>query len=308
MHKSVLLQETIELLALKEGQTVLDGTVGAGGHSYEILKKIGTRGVLIGIDQDETALNIARKRLSVENVILKKGNFMAAPIILKKLGIAKVDRIILDLGVSSMQLDEAERGFSFSKHALLDMRMDKEGTVTAQDVINTYSETDLIRIFREYGEEKMAKRIAKSIVAVREQEPITYTDQLAEVVRGVKRTEVRRGQKKIDPATKVFQALRIEVNDELKVIKSALPQLVDLLVPGGRLAVISFHSLEDRIVKQFIEEESKDCVCPPDSPVCRCSQVQRVKKITRKPVVATEQEISENPRSRSAKLRVLEKI
>lgn len=303
MHKSVLLQEIIDLTAPKRGDVFIDATLGAGGHAKAVLEKIGSSGKLLAIDRDESALEIAKKKLSGANVKFAKGNFQDLAEIAREAGFTGVNGIIFDLGASSMQFDEAERGFSFSKHAKLDMRMDKSQDLTAEEVVNTYSEAELARIFRQYGEEKAAKRVASQIVKTREQSPIIWTDQLSEVVgRVIKR------KTKIDPATKVFQALRIEVNGELSALQSALPQAVSLLKPHSRLAVISFHSLEDRIVKQFIEEKSKGCKCPPEFPKCVCGIKPELKKITKKPVTPSEDEIRENPRSRSAKLRVAEKI
>lgn len=253
MHKSVLLQETIDFLAPKTGGAYIDATAGAGGHSSEILKKIGPKGRLLAIDKDERALEIARDKLRGDNVTLVRGDFSDIEKLARENGFGKVDGILADLGVSSMQLDEAERGFSFSKHARLDMRMDNRLELTAEKVISEYKEEDLTRIFRKYGEEEEARKIAREIVKIRETNPIIWTDQLSEVVRRVKKIKT-----KIDPATKVFQALRIEVNKELLALESALPQMVSLLSKNGRLVIISFHSLEDRIVKQFIEEELKN--------------------------------------------------
>lgn len=311
MHKSVLLQEIMELLAPKKGDVFIDGTLGAGGHSKEILTLIGEKGKLLGIDQDTEALKISRGVLKGKNVIFAQGNFSDIEEIAYKNGLKNVDGIILDLGVSSMQIDEAKRGFSFKKEGPLDMRMDQAAVVTAETIVNEYPEKELIRIFKEYGEEWDAKRIAKKIVEVRRHERITRTEQLAEVVRGVTRAPRRvRGKNsktKIDPATKIFQALRIETNKELKALESALPQLIRLLKKGGKFGIISFHSLEDRLVKRFIEENSKNCTCPKNSPLCVC-EGPRLRKITKKPVMPSEKEIKENPRARSAKLRVAERI
>jgi 16S rRNA (cytosine1402-N4)-methyltransferase len=304
MHKSVLLQETIELLNLKPGMTVIDATVGAGGHTKAILDKIGPTGRVLGLDKDESALALTRDNLGgCSNLTLVKGDFKDIEKIAKDNGFSEVDAVLADIGVSSMQLDQRERGFSFQGHNDLDMRMDMTQDLDAKVVINTYTESDLVRIFREYGEEEQAKKIAKAIVDQRSIYPIEYTDQLAEVVRGVKF-----GKTKIDPATKVFQAVRIEVNGELKALESALPQAVGILKKSGRVAIISFHSLEDRMVKRFFEEESKECVCPPDYPKCICGTIPKLKKVTKKPVIATTEEINNNPRSRSAKLRVAEKV
>lgn len=322
MHKSVLLQEVVNSLALKEGGAYIDATVGGGGHSEEILEKIGKNGKLLAIDKDESALKIAQERLNERNVVFVQGDFKDITEIAVASGFkpGSVDGIIADLGVSSMQLDEAGRGFSFAKRAKLDMRMDRSQPISAKDVVNEYSEADLTRIFRNYGEEPFGRRIAKEIIKTRETHPIIWTDQLAEVVRrgmGIKnskfdppaeRAGIRNSKFKRDPATKVFQALRIEVNGELSALESALPQMVSILKQGGRMAVISFHSLEDRIVKQFIERELRGCVCPPEFPKCICGKKPTLKKVTKKPVVPQEEEIRKNPRSRSAKLRVAEKI
>lgn len=305
-HKSVLLQEVIDYLALKPGDAAIDATTGAGGHSEAILKAIGPRGRLLCIDQDESALAIARNRLAdYSNVKFAKGNFAEIEEIARENGFSKVKGILADLGVSSMQLDQAERGFSFSKRAKLDMRMDQKNQLTAAQIINDYSEKDLASIFKEYGEEKFAKSIAREIVKERKTNPIIWTDQLSEVVRRGMRSNFK---SHLNPATKVFQALRIEVNKELIVLTTALPQMVSVLASGGKMAIISFHSLEDRIVKRFIEEQSKKCVCPPEYPKCVCDTKPTLKKITKKPVLPSEEETRQNPRARSAKLRVAEII
>jgi 16S rRNA (cytosine1402-N4)-methyltransferase len=304
MHKSVLLQETIELMNLKPGMTVIDATMGAGGHSKAILAQIGPTGRLLGLDKDQTALKIANENLGgCSNLKLVHADFKDIERVAKENDFLGADAILLDIGVSSMQLDQRERGFSFNGHERLDMRMDRTQDLTAAEIVNTYTESDLIRIFREYGEEPQARRVAEAIVQKRSIYPIEYTDQLAEVVRGVKS-----GKTKIDPATKVFQAIRIETNGELKALESALPQEVGNLKKGGRLAIISFHSLEDRMVKRFFEEKSKTCVCPPEYPKCVCDTKPVLKKVTKKAVSATAEEINQNPRSRSARLRVAEKV
>jgi 16S rRNA (cytosine1402-N4)-methyltransferase len=304
MHKSVLLQETIELMNLKPGMTVIDATMGAGGHSKAILAQIGPTGRLLGLDKDQTALKIANENLGgCSNLKLVHADFKDIERVAKENDFLGADAILLDIGVSSMQLDQRERGFSFNGHERLDMRMDRTQDLTAAEIVNTYTESDLIRIFREYGEEPQARRVAEAIVQKRSIYPIEYTDQLAEVVRGVKS-----GKTKIDPATKVFQAIRIETNGELKALESALPQAVGNLKKGGRLAIISFHSLEDRMVKRFFEEKSKTCVCPPEYPKCVCDTKPVLKKVTKKAVSATAEEINQNPRSRSARLRVAEKV
>jgi 16S rRNA (cytosine1402-N4)-methyltransferase len=308
MHKSVLLQETIDLVSPKTGGVYIDATCGAGGHTLALAEKIGESGRILAIDQDATALEIAKKNLKGFNITFVQGNFADLSEIATKSGFKDVDGVIADIGVSSMQFDQAERGFSFSKHARLDMRMDQSQDVDAEKIVNEYSADELTRIFKLYGEEPMARRIANEIIKTREIQPIIWTDQLSEVVRGVKFRGNRNQKLRIDPATKVFQALRIEVNKELDVLSSALPQMVGVLKGGGRMAIISFHSLEDRIVKRFIEKSAQTCVCPPDYPKCVCGTKPTLKKITRKPVMATAAEISDNPRSRSAKLRVAEKI
>lgn len=314
MHKSVLLQETIKLLNLSPGDSVIDLTVGAGGHSLLALRAIGPEGKLLAIDKDETAIALAHKKLSsYTNVRFVHGDFRFIDEIASKYSFKKVNAIIADLGLSSMQLDYKKRGFSFDGHHRLDMRMNVSQKFTALDIIRDYSQESLTRIFKEYGEEPQAKRIAAEIVRMRKIKPIEYTDQLAEVVRRVKgkRPEYRgvsNKKKKIDPATLVFQALRIETNDELKALESALPQLIKLLERGGRMAIISFHSLEDRIVKKFMNQYARGCTCPPEFPKCVCGQKPQLKIITSKPVIPDKREMIENPRSRSAKLRVAEKI
>ena len=305
MHKSVLLQETIDSLAQNKRGAVIDATIGAGGHSREILKTIGITGRLLAIDQDEEALKIARNVVKQKNITFVHGNFSDIRKIASENGFESVTGIVADIGVSSMQFDNLERGFSFKGDNELDMRMDQSSDLNAKEIVNTYSREDLEEIIRKYGEEKSAKRIAEAIVKKRGESVIEKTSQLAEVVRGV---FPQRGRTRIDPATKTFQAIRIAVNKELLALESALPQMVSLLKPGGRIAIISFHSLEDRIVKNFFRECARDCVCPPESPVCRCDKEQTLKIITRKPIIPTEEEILNNKRARSAKLRVAEKI
>lgn len=305
MHKSVLLQETIESLAQNKGGAVIDATVGAGGHSKEILKVIGSSGRLLAVDQDKEALKIARNVLQGENITFAHGNFSDIEKIAKNNDFESVTGIVADLGVSSMQFDNFERGFSFKGDDDLDMRMDQSQDLNAKEIVNTYSRENIEEIIRKYGEEKSAKRISQAIVDAREKSVIEKTSQLAEVVRGV---IPQRGKTKIDPATKTFQAIRIAVNNELIALESALPQMVSLLSSGGRIAIISFHSLEDRIVKNFFKECARDCICPPELPICQCNKEKTLHIITRKPITATEDEIMKNPRSRSAKLRVAEKI
>lgn len=308
MHKSVLLQETIDLLKVKEGDLVIDATAGAGGHTRALATAAGLSGAVLALDRDEEALEIARNVIRGENVTFVQTNFADVASVARENNFDQVDAILADLGVSSMQLDQAARGFSLKTRGVLDMRMDQGQELSAFEVVNNYSENELAEIFFKYGEEQQARKVAKAIVEARKVKEIRWTDQLAEVVRGVVRPHRGPGGKKIDPATKVFQAIRIEVNQELKNIESALPQMVSVLKKGGRIAIISFHSLEDRIVKNFFREEARGCVCPPDYPQCVCGLEPKLKIITRRPITASEEEINLNPRSRSAKLRVAEKI
>ena len=305
-HEPVLLGEVLAYLNVREDGTYVDGTLGGAGHSFKIVQKLGN-GRLIGIDQDDDALEAAGKRLSIfsDKAKLVKGNFANAPAILKDLGIEKVDGILLDVGVSSYQLDNPERGFSYREDALLDMRMDKDAPVSAMDVVNGYSREDLVRILRDYGEEKFASAIATNLVVEREKKPIRTTRELVEIVRKSIPASVRKGREGF--AGKTFQALRIEVNSELDVLKGSIGPLIDVLAPGGRLLIITFHSLEDRIVKNEFKKAQDPCTCPPNFPECRCGAVSKGKVVTRKPVVPTPEEIARNKRSSSAKLRVFEK-
>jgi 16S rRNA (cytosine1402-N4)-methyltransferase len=299
VHTPVLLQEVLD--ALVPAERVIDGTLGAGGHTRALLDA-GTREIL-GLDRDPMALEIARDNLASygERVHIVHASYITMKDEARRLEWEQVGGILLDLGVSSMQLDRAERGFAFMQDGPLDMRFDpSDGGLTAADMVNYWDAEELADVFFRYGEEQASRRLARAIVAGR---PYTTTRQLAAVI---EQATLRR--EKIHPATRVFQALRIAVNDELGVIERTLPQAIDLLAQGGRLAVISFHSLEDRIVKQTFKLESTDCVCPPNVPVCTCGHHARVRLITRKPITATEAEIAQNPRSRSAKLRVVEKI
>ncbi|MEK7447552.1 MAG: 16S rRNA (cytosine(1402)-N(4))-methyltransferase RsmH [Patescibacteria group bacterium] len=309
MHKSVLLQEVVQFLDPKTGQVYIDATIGFGGHSSEILKKISPNGKLIGIDQDEEALAWLGANLKDKypNLTLKKENFYDIEKVARENGHKNANGIIADIGVSSYQLDEPMRGFSFKNEGPLDMRMDKDQELTAAEVINTYSEQDLTDIFSKYGEERLSKTIAREIVRERAEKPFKTTLELSLLVQSIYTKKGLKGLK-IHPATRTFQALRIEVNDELKSLEIFLPQALDLLAKKGRLAVITFHSLEDRIVKDFFQKEAKGCICPPDYPICKCGHDAKIKILTKKPVLATEKEIKENPRARSAKLRVIEKI
>lgn len=304
-HVSVLKDEAIDSLKIKSGGIYVDMTLGGGGHSAEI---IGRGGRVIGIDRDINAINAARERLSASGgeFWLVNGNFKDVLEHLKGLNVSGVDGIIMDLGVSSHQLDESRRGFSYMNDAPLDMRMDVESDFSAFDVINTYGEDKLCRIIGDYGEERWAKRIAEFIVKRREEGPIRTTGELVDVIKAA----VPKGARKDGPhpAKRTFQAIRIEVNGELEILKQAVTDAVKALNTGGRIAVITFHSLEDRIVKNTFSELAKGCVCPPEFPVCMCGKKPELQIITRKPVTPSDREIEENPRSRSAKLRVAEKI
>ena len=307
-HKSVLLEETIQNLAIRPGGVYVDGTLGGGGHSQRILEESGTTGLLVGIDQDGDAIKAAGERLKPfgERVRIVRGNFSEMPAILRSLDIEKVDGIVLDLGVSSYQLDEASRGFSYMADAPLDMRMDQRGTVTAADIVNGYSQKELTRILRDYGEERYAGLIAAAIVRTREEKPIATTGELVAVIRSS--IPVKAQKSGGHPAKKTFQAIRIELNAELAVLRESLDGMIDLLTDGGRIAVITFHSLEDRIVKEAFRRNENPCTCPPDFPVCVCGKKSKGKVITRKPIVPSGEEQSLNSRSKSAKLRVFERV
>lgn len=306
-HVPVMLQETIELLNVKPGGVYVDGTLGGAGHSSVIAEKMQPGGTLVGIDQDENAIRTATERLkSFQGIKIVKSNFSDIDLVLSDLGIEKVDGILLDIGVSSHQIDEGERGFSYMTDGPLDMRMNEHADLTAYKVINSYSEKELNRILKEYGEEKWAARIAKFIVEDRSKKPIESTKELADLC---KRAIPRGAQEEHShPAKRTFQAVRIEVNNELGVLRKALEDGTKLLAPGGRFVIITFHSLEDRIVKSWFNQMERPCTCPPKFPVCVCGKVPMVKVITRKPVTATEEELSINPRSKSAKLRAAEAI
>ena len=306
-HKSVLLNETIEGLNVREGKIYLDGTLGGAGHSYEILKKLHGTGLLIGIDQDQEALKAARERLSeFKNVEYFNLNYIDFEKALDDLGIEKIDGVLLDIGVSSYQFDNPERGFSYRFDAPLDMRMDKSLEISAKDIVNTYSEDEITEIIREYGEEKWASRISKFIVQERKNKKIDTTFELVEIIKNAIPAGARRNGP--HPAKRTFQALRIEVNKELDVLKNSIDKFVHRLNPGGRIAIITFHSLEDRIVKNSFKYLEKDCICPPTSPICTCNKKREIKIITRKPITASEEELKENNRSHSAKLRIAEKL
>ena len=308
-HKSVLLYETIDSLNVKPDGIYVDGTLGGGGHALEVCRRLGEYGRLNGIDQDADAIAAASERLRdyEDRVTIVRSNYEEIQSVLKDLGIEKADGIYLDLGVSSYQLDTPERGFTYREDdAPLDMRMDQRNTQTAADIVNTYSEFDLYRIIRDYGEDKFAKNIAKHIVRARETKRIETTGELTEIIKEAVPAKVRAvgGH----PSKKTFQAIRIELNQELEVLNNSIDTMIDLLKPGGRLAVITFHSLEDRIVKIRFRNNENPCTCPPDFPVCVCGKVSKGRVITRKPVVPSEEEIEGNKRSKSSKLRVFERI
>ena len=302
-HQPVLYHQVLEALAPVSGSDYLDGTLGAGGHAEGILQASAPQGRLLGLDLDPEALAIARQRLLIfgHRVILQQASYLLTPQILQDIGWLHVQGILLDLGVSSMQIDRPGRGFSFIQDGPLDMRFDQGSGLTATDLINSLSEEDLANILHDFGEERFANRIAKAIVTAR---PIETTSALAALIQ----KSVPFYAQGIHPATRTFQALRIATNQELETLALALPALVQCLAPGGRIAVISFHSLEDRIVKQFFKKESSDCICPPEQPVCTCNHTASIKVLTKKPIRPDEQEIQDNPRARSARLRVAEKI
>ena len=307
-HKSVLLDETIEGLNIKPDGIYVDGTLGGGGHAYEVCRRLNNKGSFIGIDQDAAAIEAAGTRLSDfgERVTIIRSNYCDMKSRLHEKGIDKVDGIVLDLGVSSYQLDTADRGFSYRVDAPLDMRMDTRQTLSAKEIVNGYSEMDLFRIIRDYGEDKFAKNIAKHIVMAREKGPIETTGQLAEIIR--QSIPMKFQKMSGHPAKRTFQAIRIECNRELEVLRDSLDDMIDILNPGGRICIITFHSLEDRLVKQRFRQWATACTCPPEFPVCVCGGKAKAKLITRKPIEANTQELEENRRSRSAHLRVLEKI
>ena len=306
-HKSVLLNETIEGLNIKPDGIYVDGTLGGGGHAYEVCRRLGEKGSIIGIDQDEAAIEAASIRLKDfgEKVTIVRSNYCDMKSRLHELGIDKVDGIMLDLGVSSYQLDTADRGFSYREDAPLDMRMDQRSEMTARDIVNDYSEMDLYRVIRDYGEDKFAKNIARHIVRERAKRPIETTGELTEVIR---HAIPRKFQKKTGhPAKRTFQAIRIELNRELDVLRDSLDDMIDMLNPGGRLCIITFHSLEDRIVKSAFKKNENPCTCPSDFPVCVCGKVSKGRVITRKPILPSEEEMEVNSRSKSAKLRIFER-
>lgn len=307
-HKSVLLWETIEGLKIKPDGVYVDGTLGGGGHSAEIVARLHGGGRLIGIDQDEAAIEAARRKLSGfgEKVLVVRDNYRNTKTVLARLGISGIDGMMLDLGVSSYQLDTKERGFSYRYDTPLDMRMDMRQNFSARDIINGYSEMELYRVIRDYGEDKFAKNIAKHIVKAREKKPIETTGELNEIIRAAipAKMRVEGGH----PSKRTFQAIRIECNRELEVLKESIEELIELLKPGGRLCIITFHSLEDRIVKTAFKTAQNPCICPPGFPVCVCGRKSKGKVVTGKPILPGEEELRENTRSKSAKLRIFEKV
>lgn len=307
VHKSVLLNETIDGLNIQPDGVYVDGTLGGGGHAYEICRRLGDKGSIVGIDQDAAAIEAAGNRLKDfgEKVTIVRSNYCDMKSKLHELGIDKVDGIVLDLGVSSYQLDTAERGFSYREDAPLDMRMDTRQTMTARDIVNDYEEMELYRVIRDYGEDKFAKNIAKHIVAARREKPIETTGELTEIIRAS--IPMKYQKKSGHPAKRTFQAIRIELNRELEVLKDSLDDMIDLLNPEGRLCIITFHSLEDRIVKSAFRKNEHPCTCPSDFPVCVCGKVSKGSILTRKPILPSEEEMEANSRAKSAKLRIFER-
>ena len=308
-HYSVLLNETIENLNIKPDGIYVDGTLGGGGHAYQVVSRLSEKGRLIGIDQDADAIAAAGERLKEfgDKITIIRSNYANMKEELHRIGVEKVDGIVLDLGVSSFQLDTPERGFTYrDENAPLDMRMDDRQSLTAKDIVNGYSEMELYRIIRDYGEDKFAKNIAKHIVQEREKKPIETTGELTEIIRASipMKVQVTGGH----PAKRTFQAIRIELNKELEVLQNNLDDMIDLLNPGGRICIITFHSLEDRIVKTNFKRNENPCTCPSDFPVCVCGKKSKGKVVTRKPILPSEEELEVNSRSKSAKLRVFERV
>ena len=306
-HYSVLLDETIENLNIKPDGIYLDGTLGGGGHSEAILKRLSPKGRLIGIDQDDAAIAAASERLAVfgDRVTILRNNYRNARTALEQIGITKVDGIVLDLGVSSYQLDNEERGFSYRYDTNLDMRMDRRQSLTAKDIVKEYSEMELFHIIKDYGEDQFAKNIAKHIVKAREKKKLETTFELNEIIKAAIPAKMRAvgGH----PSKRTFQAIRIECNKELEVLKDSMDEMIDMLSPGGRFCIITFHSLEDRIVKAAFRRNENPCICPPEFPVCTCGKKSKGKVISRKPILPSAKELEENSRSKSAKLRVFER-
>lgn len=306
-HQSVLLHETVDGLSVRPDGIYVDGTLGGGGHALLVCQSLGEKGRLIGIDQDEDAIQAAADRLKEykDKVTIVKSNYEHMRQVLEALRISGVDGICLDLGVSSYQLDTPERGFTYREDAPLDMRMDKNGPITAADIVNEYGEAELYRVIRDYGQDKFAKNIARHIVKAREKSPVKTTGELTEIIKAAIPAKMRAvgGH----PSKRTFQALRIEVNHELEVLENSIDMMIDLLNPGGRLCIITFHSLEDRIVKNRFRGNENPCICPPDFPVCVCGRKSRGQIITKKPIVPSQEELLKNKRSKSSKLRIFEK-
>ena len=307
-HYSVLLQETIDELHIRPDGIYVDGTLGGGGHAFQVCSRLNENGYFYGIDQDAAAIEAAGERLRCfgNQVTIIRSNYCRMVEELKARGVTGVDGIVLDLGVSSYQLDEADRGFTYREDAALDMRMDQRQEKTARDIVNGYSEMELYRVIRDYGEDKFAKNIAKHIVQAREKKPVETTGELVEIIKAAIPAKIR--MQKGHPAKQTFQAIRIELNRELEVLRDSLDDMIDFLNPGGRICIITFHSLEDRIVKNAFRTNEHPCTCPPDFPVCVCGKVSKGRVVTRKPVLPGEKELEENSRSKSAKLRVFERI
>lgn len=306
-HKSVLLEETVDGLAIKPDGIYVDGTLGGGGHAFEVCSRLNEQGRFIGIDQDAAAIEAASERLRDfgEKVTIIRSNYCEMKSRLHEIGVDKVEGIVIDLGVSSYQLDTAERGFSYRVDAPLDMRMDQRQQLTAREIVNTYSEADLFRVIRDYGEDKFAKNIAKHIVIERQKAPIETTGQLNEIIRHAIPMKFQKTTG--HPSKRTFQAIRIELNRELDVLRESLDDMIEMLNPGGRICIITFHSLEDRIVKSAFRKNENPCICPSHFPVCVCGNVSKGKVITRKPILPSEEELEYNSRSKSAKLRIFER-
>ncbi|MDO4326355.1 MAG: 16S rRNA (cytosine(1402)-N(4))-methyltransferase RsmH [bacterium] len=308
VHKSVLLEETVGSLLIKPDGIYVDGTLGGGGHAFRVAEQLGEHGRLIGIDQDADAIAAAGERLRPfgDKVTIVRNNYKNIKTVLEELSIDKVDGIYLDLGVSSYQLDTVERGFTYREDTALDMRMDQRNPMTAADLVNTYTEQELYRIIRDYGEDRFAKNIAKHIVRARQETPITTTGQLNEIIKAAIPAKVRATGG--HPSKRTYQAIRIELNHELDVLNDSIDTMISLLKPGGRLSIITFHSLEDRIVKTRFRLNENPCTCPPEFPVCVCGKKSKGRVVTRKPILPSEEELLQNSRSKSAKLRVFERI
>ncbi len=308
-HKSVLLNETIEGLNIKADGTYVDGTLGGGGHAFYVCERLSDKARFIGIDQDAAAIEAAGIRLlpyqDKVHIDIVRSNYQKTPQVLNDLGINGVDGIVLDLGVSSYQLDTAERGFTYREDVPLDMRMDQRQEMTAKDIINQYSEMELFKVIRDYGEEKFAKNIAKHICRARQEKEIETTFELNEIIKAA--IPIRARSAGGHPSKRTFQAIRIELNQELTILEQSIDQMIDLLNPGGRICIITFHSLEDRIVKRIFRNNENPCTCPPDFPKCVCGNVSKGKVVTRKPILPSQEELEENRRSKSSKLRVFER-